>query len=128
MILRLALTAAVLAACTLPSCAADPAMVRVVSCQGPDAAMEIYLPEMLVYGSIQQPPQIDGWYLLDLSAARKGKHLEPVHISASPDKKFLIIDQYTRSLPPTKIPTAGGIVNFDNRFGTHATCAPFSTQ
>ena len=128
MILRLALTAAVLAACTLPSSAADPAMVRVVSCQGPDAAMEIYLPELLLTGAIPTPPRIEGWYLLDLSAAGKGKHLEPVHIGVSPDKKFLIVDQYTRGLPPTKIPMAGGTVNFDNRFGTNAKCTPYATQ
>lgn len=100
-------------------------MVRVMSCQGPDAAMEIYLPEAVLTGAIAPSPRMDGFYMLDLSAAHKGKHLEPVHISATPDHKFLIVDQYTRGLPPTKIPLAGGTVNFDNRFGTKAKCEPY---
>ena len=44
------------------------------------------------------------------------------------DKKTVIVDQYTRGLPPTRIPVAGGTVDFDQRFGTAAKCGPFRSQ
>ena len=66
-----------------------------------------------------------GYYALDLSEANKGKPLEPVRISFSPDRKTVVVNQYTRGLPPTRIPVAGGTVDFDNRFGTAAKCGPF---
>lgn len=119
---------------TMPAAAADPGddayMIRIMKCVGPDANMELYLPQSLVFKGdasplsnvLSMPPTI-GWYTLDLSDASKGKPLEPVRISISPDKKTLIIDQYTRGLPPTRIPIAGGTVNFDQRFGTPAKCS-----
>ena len=73
------------------------------------------------------PPTI-GWYTLDLNDASKGKPLEPVRISVSPDKKTLILDQYTRGLPPTSIPITGGTVDFDQRFGTQAKCSELNWQ
>ena len=73
------------------------------------------------------PPTI-GWYALDLTGAMKGKPLEPVRISISSDKKFLIVDQYTRGLKPTRIPIEGGTVDFDQRFGTKAKCGAMNTQ
>jgi len=54
--------------------------------------------------------------------------LEPVRVSLSPDKKSVIVDQYTRKLPPTRVPVAGGTVDFDKRFGTAAKCGPFQAQ
>ena len=69
-----------------------------------------------------------GYYTLDLSDAEKGKMLEPVRVSLSPDKKTVIIDQYTRGLPPTRIPLAGGTVDFDKRFGTRAKCGAFGAR
>jgi hypothetical protein len=54
--------------------------------------------------------------------------LEPVKVSMSADGKMVIINQYTRKLPPTRIPVAGGTVDFDQRFGTGAKCGPFQAQ
>src|SRR6266436_4757598 len=88
-----------------PAAAADEAMKRVFTCKGDDAAMEVYIPQSAVRGvglanvKVDQP--ITGAYTLDLTDASKGKSLEPVHVSLSPDKKFVIVDQYTRKLPPT---------------------------
>ncbi len=115
--------------------AADPGqdayMVRVMKCVGPDASMELYLPQSLVFKGdaaiLAMPPTI-GWYTLDLSEALKGKPLEPVRISMSRDKKALIVDQYTRGLPTTRIPMTGGTVDFDRRFGTKAKCGAFNAQ
>jgi hypothetical protein len=106
--------------------AREGAMERVVTCKGPDASMEIYVPEDALTGAV--PPKggvIDGLYALDLSGALKGKHLERVHITESPDHKGIVVNQYTRGLPTTTIPKDGGTVNFDNRFGTHAVCGKF---
>jgi hypothetical protein len=126
----------ILCTLTLPAAAADPDdnsyMTRVMKCVGEDASMELYLPDSLVFKGfngdtsnlsniLSMSPTI-GRYSLDLSGALKGKSLEPVRISISPDKKNLIVDQYTRGLPPTRIPVTGGTVNFDHRFGTRAKC------
>ena len=115
-----------------PAIAADEGMKRVFTCKGDDAAMEIYIPQSAVSGrglanvKVDQP--ITGAYTLDLTDADKGKHLEPVHVSFSPDQKFVIVDQYTRNLPPTRVPVSGGTVNFDNRFGTNAKCGAFNQE
>jgi len=42
--------------------------------------------------------------------------------------KTVIVNQYTRGLPPTRIPVGGGTVNFDHRFATNAKCGPFQHQ
>jgi hypothetical protein len=34
------------------------------------------------------------------------------------NKTSLIVDQYTHELPATRIPVGGGIIDFDQRFGT----------
>jgi len=122
-----------------PAVAKDPGdgsyMIRVVSCEGVDATMEIYLPQSIVFkpstpmlsNILAMKPAI-GWYALDLTGAMKGKPLEPVRLSISPDKKFLIVDQYTRGHPPTRIPVTGGTVDFDQRFGTKAKCGALNWQ
>jgi hypothetical protein len=122
-----------------PAAAKDPGdgsyMIRVVSCEGVDATMEIYLPQSIVFkpgtpmlsNILAMKPAI-GWYALDLTGAMKGKPLEPVRLSISPDKKFLIVDQYTRGHPPTRIPVTGGTVDFDQRFGTKAKCGALNWQ
>ena len=69
-----------------------------------------------------------GYYTLDLSEANKGKPLEPVKVSMTADGKTVIVDQYTRKLPATRIPVSGGTVDFDQRFGTGAKCGPFQPQ
>ena len=123
----------ILCAPTIPAAAADPDddsyMIRVMKCVGAGVSMELYLPQSLIFKGdalnlsniLSMPPTI-GRYTLDLSGASKGKPLEPVRISISPDKKTLIVDQYTRRLPPTRIPVTGGTVDFDQRFGTRAKC------
>jgi hypothetical protein len=111
--------------------AKDPdSFMRVLFCEGEDARMEVYLPLALtVHGDaiLNMKPAI-GWYALDLSSALKGKPLEPVRVSISPDRKFVVVDQYTRGLPPTRIPVAGGTVDFDQRFGKNAKCAAFNSR
>jgi len=113
----------------LPAAAKDPGkeayMSRMLVCEGPGAKMEIYLPQSAVFDRDGGTRSIIGYYALDLSEANKGKPLEPVRIRLSPDKKTVIVEQYTRGLPPTRIPVAGGTVDFDNRFGTAAKCGPF---
>ena len=125
----------ILCGLTMPAAASDPGvdayMIRIMKCVGSDASMEIYLPQSLVFKGgtavLSMAPMI-GWYSLDLSAALKGKPLEPVRISISSDKKTLILDQYTRGLPLTRIPITGGTVDFDRRFGTRAKCSKLNSQ
>ncbi len=122
--------------CALPQLAAarspgpDAYMVRVLSCEGPDARMEIYLPQSVIFGTdaararaLTRP--VGGLYTLDLTAAGKGKVLEPVRVRLSRDGKSVVVDQYTRGLPPTRVPLDGGTVDFDQRFGTQAKCGKF---
>jgi hypothetical protein len=110
--------------------AAEVAMRRVLSCEGPDAKMEVYLPEAVVTGTGVQNVKFDksitGAYSLDLTDAGKGK--TPVRVSLSRDKKSVIVDQYLRKLPPTSIAVAGATVDFDRRFGTGAKCGPFNKE
>lgn len=128
------LFAAMVLVLTAPAIARDlnrnAYLTRVMKCAGTDATMELYLPQsILSNGStslLSMRPTI-GWLGLDLSAALKGKSLEPVHVAVSSDKKALIVDQYTRKLPPTRVPLAGGIVDFDQRFGTRADCQAFGS-
>jgi hypothetical protein len=133
MVKRLALVA-VLCGLSMPAAAADPGgdayMIRVMKCVGAGANMELYLPQSLIFKGYTSPlanvlsmPPTIGWYVLDLSDVSKGKSLEPVRISIARDKKSLIVDQYTRGLPPTRIPITGGTVDFDQRFGTGAKCS-----
>ena len=114
-------------------------MIRMLACEGADAKMELYLPQSAVFGdrapadsfgSHQMRPgqSVIGSYALDLTDANKGKLLEPVRVTLSADKKTVIVDQYTRGLPPTRIPVGGGTVDFDRRFGTAAKCGPFRAQ
>jgi hypothetical protein len=116
---------AVLLLGAVPGFAADTSFVRVMTCKGPDAAMEIYEPDVHVFGEHDLPNVLDGFYVLDLSGAMKGKHLEPVRLVFSMDGKTMTVNQLTRGLPPTTIPMAGGTVDFDKRFGTHAVCGKF---
>ena len=132
----LALALSLGSALSLPAAAKDPGdeayMIRMLACEGPDAKMELYLPQSIVFGSttlakaLAQP--VIGYYALDLSDANKGKPLEPVKVSMAANGKTVIVNQYTRGLPPTRIPVNGGTVDFDQRFGTQAKCAPFQFQ
>jgi hypothetical protein len=127
---------AFLSALACPAAAKDPGqdtyMVRVLACTGPDAKMEIYLPQSIIYGAGAKGSGLTrptiGYYTLDLTEANKGKVLEPVRVSVSADKQTVMVDQYTRKLPVTRIPAGGGIVEFDQRFGTAAKCGPFNMQ
>jgi hypothetical protein len=107
-------------------------MIRMLVCEGSDAKMELYVPQSIVSGAtplaraLAQP--VIGYYALDLSGANKGKPLEPVKVSMTPDGKTVIVNQYTRGLAPTRIPVGGGTVDFDQRFGTGAKCGPFQAQ
>jgi hypothetical protein len=123
-------------ALSVPVMAKDPGqeayMVRMLTCEGPDAKMEVYIPQSVAFGTaplasaLARP--VIGYYSLDLSAQNKGKPLEPVKVSMTADGKTVIVDQYTRGLPPTRIPSSGGTVDFDQRFGTQAKCGPFQSQ
>jgi hypothetical protein len=115
-----------------PALARDPGpeaqMIRVLSCEGFNVEIELYLPQSIATKGIdalrKMRPTI-GYYLLDLSALGKGKPLDPVRVSMSADGKFVIVDQYIRRLPPTRVPVSGGVVSFDERFGFEAACGPF---
>ena len=126
-----------LCAASLPAAAKDPGseayMIRMLACKGADANMEVYIAQSIALSggpalakSLAQP--VIGYYTLDLTEANKGKVLEPVKVSMSADGKTVIVNQYTRKLPPTRIPVAGGTVDFDQRFGTGAKCGPFQAQ
>ena len=110
----------------------DSYMIRMLACEGPDAKMEVYIPQSAASDgtalkrALAQP--VIGYYTLDLTDANKGKVLEPVKLSMSGDGKTVTINQYTRRLPPTRVPVAGGTVDFDQRFGTGAKCGPFQVQ
>jgi hypothetical protein len=136
--MRLAPVAMMLvAAFTAPAIAKalpDPSgwMILMLACEGDDAKMEVYVPQSIVFGKVPVAQAlarpVTGYYTLDLSEANKGKSLEPVKVSMTPDGKTVIINQYTRGLPPTRIPMGGGTVDFDQRFGTQAKCGPFQSQ
>jgi hypothetical protein len=118
-----------LAAAVAAAAENDP-LRRVLVCAGPDASMEVYLPESLISGSgvasVDLSKPAVGGYTLDLSAAGKGKVLEWVRVSLEDGGETLVVDQFTRGLPPTRVPVAGGMVSFDNRFGTNALCSAFN--
>ena len=118
--------------CALPAFAADEAQIRILSCKGPDASMEVYVPESAATGTgiggLTLTTNVYGFYALDLTGAGKGKHLEPVRVRLSGDGKFLIVDQYVRGLPQTRVPVRGGSVDFDDRFGTNAVCGPVNPE
>jgi hypothetical protein len=125
--------ALILASClAAPALAADVPMRRVLACVGPDATIELYLPEAVVSGSgadsVDLAKPVIGAYTLDLTAAGKGKTLEPVRVSLVDKRKTVLVDQFTRGLPATRIPVEGGVVDFDNRFGTEAKCGPFNEE
>jgi len=120
-----------------PAAANDPRqeayMTRMFSCTGADANMEVYLPQSVVLNNstplvraLAKP--VIGYYTLDLTSESKGKSLEPVKVSMTADGKTVIVNQYTRKLPPTSIPVGGGTVDFDQRFGTGAQCGSFQSQ
>ncbi len=140
------------AAPALPAAAEDPGqdayMTRLVKCSDPYRTVEIYLPNKVIFKYpapanipghdymlatlLSMPPTV-GWYALDLSGAGKGKSLEPVRVSVAPDKKAIIIDQYTRGtannrLAPTRVPAVGGTVQFDPKWATQVKCGPLLQQ
>ena len=133
---RLVLVSALVCALPHPAAARDPGrasyMIRMITCEGPDAKMEVYVPQSVETGdaaltrALARP--VIGFYTLDLTAANKGKVLEPVKVSLTADKQAVIVYQYTRKLPATRIPVSGGTVDFDKRFGTGAKCGPFRAQ
>jgi len=107
-------------------------MIRMLVCHGDGPTMELYLPQSIVFGkkpldqALAKP--VIGYYTLDLSDINKGKPLEPVKVSMTADGKFVVVNQYTRRLPPTQVPVEGGTVDFDHRFGEQAKCGPFRAQ
>ena len=108
---------------TIEASADEFSMRRVLSCVGPDAKIEVYIPE-----KANLAKQVVGALSLDLTEAGKGKTLELVHVQYSGDKKSVIIDQYRRKLPHTIVPVSGGTVDFDQRFATGAKCGPFDQE
>jgi hypothetical protein len=108
----------------------DVPMTRIFACEGPDAKMEIYMPQsLLLKRNIEKQGlggTVNGLYALDLSEAQKGKVVEPVRLRSTKDNKSIVIEQFTRKgLKPATIPMTGGTLDFDQRFGTSAKCGPF---
>jgi hypothetical protein len=106
----------------------DGPMLRVLACKGDGVSMELYVPQELALSDILSMHPTRGYYALDLTEALKGKPLEQVLVSISRDKKFVIVNQYQRNLPPTRIPVGGGTVDFDQRFGKDAKCGGLNTR
>jgi hypothetical protein len=110
--------------------AQEGAFALVLRCKNDDARVELYLPETIVRGrgdpNARLARPVKGYYALDLTEAGKGKPLEPVRVSLTADRKGLVVDQYTRKLPPTTVPVAGGKVSFDKRFAEDMVCGPFN--
>lgn len=107
---------------------AQEAYTRVFLCDGDGVKMEIYIPESASRDfALKDGRPVLAWYALDLSDPdlNKGKSLEAVLVRYAQDKRALILYQFTRGLPLTVIPMSGGVVNFDNRFGSDAKCGPF---
>ena len=107
-------------ALTTPSAFAAEEMIRIFRCQGTDAEMEIY--SALGAQDFKAGKNVRGFYSLDLSRANKGKTLEPVSLRLSADGKAIEMARITRRLPPVSVPLAGGVLDFDQRFGTRADC------
>jgi hypothetical protein len=107
---------------------AQEAYNRVFLCDGDGVKMEIYIPESASRDfALKDGRPVLAWYALDLSDPdlNKGKSLEAVLVRYAEDKRALILYQFSRGLPLTVIPMGGGVVNFDNRFGSDAKCGPF---
>ena len=129
--MKIAVWAGLIVSCLIgPASAEEVFMSRVLSCENVDAKMEIFVPQSLLDGrgvdNVNLSKAVEGLYAEDLSSVDKGKILVSVRVSLTPDKKFVVIDQYTIKLPPVRIPVAGGTVDFDKRFGTKAKCGPFN--
>lgn len=125
LVAALSICAATAAAAKPPG--ADAVMIRMIACEGEGVRMEVYLP-LSVDRHMRGGQSVIGYYTLDLTDVNKGKPLEPVRITLSTDETTVIVDQYLRGLPPTRIPVAGGTVDFDQRFARHAKCGPFQAQ
>jgi hypothetical protein len=117
--------AAVMALAAVPAGAQDGTFTRVLQCKNQDARVELYLPAALAHTGNDwralETPTI-AYYALDLSGAGKGKPLELVRVTLAKDKRGLIVDQYTRGLPPSTVPLRGGKVTFDKRFAENMAC------
>jgi hypothetical protein len=128
----LAAAAAVLSAPASAATRADDRtwLMRMIACEGAGVSMEVYVPGPVVFakGGMKAGQTVVGYYTLDLAGANKGKALELVRITMSDDKTFVTVNQYTRGLPPTRIPVGGGTVDFDQRFAKGAKCGPFQAQ
>jgi hypothetical protein len=51
-----------------------------------------------------------------------------VRVTLAKDKRGVVVDQYTRGLPPSTVPLKGGKVSFDNRFAENMTCGPVEAR
>jgi hypothetical protein len=127
--MKLSVAAAGLMASLIASqLSAQEAYNRVFLCDGDGVKMEIYIPESASRDfALKDGRPVLAWYALDLSDPdlNKGKSLEAVLVRYAEDKRALVLYQFSRGLPLTVIPMGGGVVNFDNRFGSDAKCGPF---
>ena len=127
--MKLSVAAAGLMASLIASqLSAQEAYNRVFLCDGDGVKMEIYIPGSASRDfALKDGRPVLAWYALDLSDPdlNKGKSLEAVLVRYAEDRRALILYQFSRGLPLTVIPMGGGVVNFDNRFGSDAKCGPF---
>lgn len=96
--------------------------------QGSDVRMEVYVPQSSAYGKelpTDAKKAVVGYYALDLEKLGKGKPLEPVKLWKDEKAKAVVVDQFTRGHPPTRVPIDGGVVDFDKRFAEGARCKPY---
>ena len=128
---RSALLIALIALAPTSSSAQEGAFARVLQCKNQDARVELYLPAAMAHagdGWQALEKTTPGYYALDLSGAGKGKPLEPVRVTLAKDKRGVVVDQYTRGLPPSTVPLKGGKVSFDKRFAENMTCGPVEAR
>lgn len=101
----------------------------VTSCTNAGAGAEVYAPDRICHNGSDEffnalQGEQRGLFALDLNAYGKGKAVEPINIRAAEGNSGIIVDQFTRGLPPTEVPKTGGTVSFDKRFGEDMKCSP----
>lgn len=124
---------ALLGVCATPAAAIDDSghFTLQIVCLGPssDVRMEVYVPQSSAYDKdlpTDAKKPVIGYYALDLEKYGKGKPLEPVKLWKDEKAKAVVVDQFTRGLPPTRVPIDGGVVDFDKRFAEGARCKPYA--
>ena len=123
---------ALIALAPTSSSAQEGAFARVLQCKNQDARVELYLPTAIAHAG-------DGWQALEkttpgylrarpLAVPARASRWSPCASLSTKDKRGVVVDQYTRGLPPSTVPLKGGKVSFDKRFAENMTCGPVEAK